>query len=287
MQVVRSLSNNAVLAQTGDGAKCVLVGKGIGWNKRLGDAVDMAAVTHRFVPDGTHTLPQLAAFISDIPLDIVLVAQKVVAALTARTAITGSQGLLLTVADHIHTARLRLETDEGDHPLGWEVAQLYPDEFAAGREAVAIVERELGWSLPNGEAVAFALHLINAAAGGGNMAKTADMTRRIRQILDVVQAVLGRSLADDSMNVARFVTHLRYLFLREQQGRKLRETPAELHAALQSARPREYTSAGRIGTLLADQYGWAISTDEILYLALHVSRLVDAATAAAPDRADR
>jgi beta-glucoside operon transcriptional antiterminator len=60
-------------------------------------------------------------------------------------------------------------------------------------------------------------------------------------------------------------------------SRKLTETPAELHTALRSARPREYTSAGRIGTLLADQYNWSISTDEILYLALHVSRLVDAA----------
>lgn len=267
-----------MLAQTGDGAKCVLVGKGIGWNKRLGDAVDMAAVTHRFVPDGTHTLPQLAAFISDIPLDIVLVAQKVVAALTARTAITGSQGLLLTVADHIHTARLRLETDEGDHPLGWEVAQLYPDEFAAGREAVAIVERELGWSLPNGEAVAFALHLINAAAGGGNMAKTADMTRRIRQILDVVQAVLGRSLADDSMNVARFVTHLRYLFVRIEGGQQIQDGMAVTLAPAVAGIPGAQRAAERVsGPFEMD--GAHLTRDEVSYLALHIARLEQSAVA--------
>ena len=283
MQVVRSLSNNAVLAQTGDGAKCVLVGKGIGWNKRLGDAVDMAAVTHRFVPDGTHTLPQLAAFISDIPLDIVLVAQKVVAALTARTAITGSQGLLLTVADHIHTARLRLETDEGDHPLGWEVAQLYPDEFAAGREAVAIVERELGWSLPNGEAVAFALHLINAAAGGGNMAKTADMTRRIRQILDVVQAVLGRSLADDSMNVARFVTHLRYLFVRIEGGQQIQDGMAVTLAPAVAGIPGAQRAAERVSGLF-EMDGAHLTRDEVSYLALHIARLEQSAVAGQTDR---
>lgn len=285
MQVVRSLSNNAVLAQTGDGAKCVLVGKGIGWNKRLGDAVDMAAVTHRFVPDGTHTLPQLAAFISDIPLDIVLVAQKVVAALTARTAITGSQGLLLTVADHIHTARLRLETDEGDHPLGWEVAQLYPDEFAAGREAVAIVERELGWSLPNGEAVAFALHLINAAAGGGNMAKTADMTRRIRQILDVVQAVLGRSLAADSMNVARFVTHLRYLFVRIEGGQQIQDGMAVTLAPAVAGIPGAQRAAERVSGLF-EMDGAHLTRDEVSYLALHIARLEQSAVAGQTDRGE-
>lgn len=285
MQVVRSLSNNAVLAQTGDGAKCVLVGKGIGWNKRLGDAVDMAAVTHRFVPDGRHTLPQLAAFISDIPLDIVLVAQKVVAALTARTAITGSQGLLLTVADHIHTARLRLETDEGDHPLGWEVAQLYPDEFAAGREAVAIVERELGWSLPNGEAVAFALHLINAAAGGGNMAKTADMTRRIRQILDVVQAVLGRSLADDSMNVARFVTHLRYLFVRIEGGQQIQDGMAVTLAPAVAGIAGAQRAAERASGLF-EMDGAHLTRDEVSYLALHIARLEQSAVAGQTDRGE-
>lgn len=109
------------------------------------------------------------------------------------------------------------------------------------------------------------------------MTATAQMTQDLHRILAIIREEYGVEIDEDSMDVARFVTHLRYLFLREQQGRKLTETPAELHTALRSARPREYTSAGRIGTLLADQYNWSISTDEILYLALHVSRLVDAA----------
>jgi beta-glucoside operon transcriptional antiterminator len=141
--------------------------------------------------------------------------------------------------------------------------------------------------LPEVEAVPLALHLVNAQFDTSDISTTAQMTQTLHRTLDIIREEYGVEIDEGSVEVARFVTHLRYLFLREQQGRKLRETPAELHAALQSARPREYTSAGRIGTLLADQYGWAISTDEILYLALHVSRLVDAATAAAPDGADR
>lgn len=158
---------------------------------------------------------------------------------------------------------------------------LYPAEVAVARAALNLVAQERGIRLPDVEAVPLALHLVNAQFDV-DISTTARMTQTLASILAIIREEYDIQIDEGSVEFARFVTHLRYLFLREQQGRKLGQTAAELHDALRSARPREYTSAGRIGTLLAEQYNWTISTDEVLYLALHVSRLVDAAAATIP-----
>ena len=134
-------------------------------------------------------------------------------------------------------------------------AYLYPAEVQVARAALDLVADERGVRLPDVEAVPLALHLVNAQFDTGDIATTAQMTQTLHRVLAIIREEYGVEIDEGSVEVARFVTHLRYLFLREQQGRKLRETQAELHNALRSARPREYTSAGRIGTLLADEYG--------------------------------
>lgn len=284
MQVVRVFNNNAVLAQTDTGDKCVLMGKGLGWKKGLGDEVDMAQVTQRFVPDGAHTLPQLASFIADVPLEIVLVAQKATHLLTTRTHTPGSQALLLAVADHLNGMRHRLGHDDGEHPLVWEVAQLYPTELAAGHEAIALVTTELGWQPPPGEAVAFALHLVNAASGDGGIERTVTMTRRIRRILDVVAAVLEKPLDHESMNVARFVTHLRYLLVRITDNTQIEDgLAASVCTGVLDTLPRALRAAERIRGLF-ELDGDRLTPDEVAYLALHIARL-DSATPTPPTAA--
>ena len=179
MEVVRALNNSAVLATSGSGERCVLMGKGIGWNKGLGDAVDMAAVTQRFVPDGSHSLPQLAAFLADIDLDIVLVA------------------------------------------------------------------------------------------------KSAQMTRRISEILDVVAARTGADIHADPMNVARFVAHLRYLLARMDEDRLIEDGSSRGLVDLRESHPEAHAAAEDLRSVFS-AHGRAITADEVGYLSLHIARLTSA-----------
>ncbi|GMA38514.1 transcription antiterminator BglG [Mobilicoccus caccae] len=275
MEVVRALNNSAVLATSGSGERCVLMGKGIGWNKGLGDAVDMAAVTQRFVPDGSHSLPQLAAFLADIDLDIVLVAQSIVELAARRLGVAGEQPLLLTIADHIHHAQLRLGAEEGPHPLSWEIDQLYPEEAVIGREAAELVEQELGWALPQGEPTAFALHLVNARFATGDLAKSAQMTRRISEILDVVAARTGADIHADPMNVARFVAHLRYLLARMDEDRLIEDGSSRGLVDLRESHPEAHAAAEDLRSVFS-AHGRAITADEVGYPSLHIARLTSA-----------
>jgi beta-glucoside operon transcriptional antiterminator len=283
VHVLKVFNNNVVLALDNRNVEHVLFGRGLGFKVAPGSTVDPGRVERRFVPGGPASADRVAALIDQIPLEDIELSEQIVALARARLGAHITDHVLLPLADHLNFALRRIAegTPEIEYPLRWEVQYLYPAEVAVAREALDLVATARGVRLPEIEAVPFALHLVNAQFDA-DMSTTAQMTQDLNQVLAIIRDEYGVEIDEGSMEVARFVTHLRYLFLREQQGRKLNQTPAELHAALRSARPREYTSAGRIGTLLADRYGWDVSTDEILYLALHVSRLVDAAAAAAP-----
>ena len=285
MHVLKVFNNNVVLAVDDPGVELVLFGRGLGFKVKPGSTVDPDRVERRFTPGGSASAERIAALVDEIPLAEIELAERMVALARSRLGAHITDRVLLPLADHLSFALRRMENGavEIEYPLRWEVQYLYPAEVAVARDALDLVERERGVRLPDVEAVPLALHLVNAQFDA-DMTGTAQMTQDLHRILAIIREEYGVEIDEGSMEVARFVTHLRYLFLREQQGRKLTETPAELHTALRSARPREYTSAGRIGTLLADQYGWAVSLDEILYLALHVSRLVDAAEAGIPKK---
>lgn len=285
MRVRKVFNNNVVLAADERDAELVLFGRGLGFKATPGSVVDPRRVERRFSPSGSASADRIAAMVDEIPADDIALAERLVDLARNRLGQRISDHVLLPLADHLSFALRRAARGvaEIEYPLRWEVQYLYPAEVAAARDMLDLVATDRGVRLPEVETVPLALHLVNAQFDA-DMTATAQMTTDLHRILDIIREEYGVRIDETSMEVARFVTHLRYLFLREQQGRRLTETPAELHAALRSARPREYTSAGRIGTLLAEQYGWTVSTDEILYLALHVSRLVDAASAGTPNQ---
>ncbi len=285
MKVLKVFNNNVVLGLDEHGAELVLLGRGLGFQMAPGAEIDPARVERRFVPSGAAPAERIAAFVDEIPFADLELTERIVDLARSRLGAHVTEHVLIPMADHLSFALRRAAEGAGEieYPLQWEVQSLYPAEVAVAREALDLVATERGVRLPDVEAVPLALHLVNAQFGAVDLSTTVQMTELLREVLGIIGAEYGVEIDERSVDVARFVTHLRYLFVREQQGKKLRETPEELHAALRSARPREYTTAGRIGELLADRFGWAITTDEILYLALHVSRLVDAASASEPD----
>ena len=272
-EVVRVLNNNAVLATDRVGGQVVLLGRGIGFGAHLGDPVDAAAASQVFVPDQAHSVSRLVAFVSEAPMEVMTVAAKL-AEQAARTAgVRATQALVLALADHLQFAADRARQGiEIEYPLRWEVAQLYPKEYALGREAVAVASNELGVDLAPGEATAFALHLVNAQSASGDLSATEETTTRLLQVLRTVTNYLRIDVPDDSMAMARFVTHLRYLFVRLQSNDLIDESPAGLVESVQAGAPDAFRAAEKVRALL-EMNGSHLTRAELAYLALHIARL--------------
>ncbi|MGC3994639.1 MAG: PRD domain-containing protein [Propionicimonas sp.] len=273
MEVLKVYNNNVVLAADG-GREVVLTGRGLGYQARRGDVVDAGKVQQVFVPDAQHDIDQLSAFLTEIAPEYLALAAEVLRRAQGELGTTFGQGMVIPLADHLSFAvkRVRQHIEVG-YPLKAEVAHLYPNELRVARDAVALVRERTGVDIPADEAVPVALHFVNAVFASDDLSRTVQMTALFRQVFEVLDASYGRRFDTESLNAARFITHLRYFFVRVDSGLQLVENPESFTSTIRASFPQAYACAERVKALLELRLEKPITADEVVYLTLHVARL--------------
>ena len=183
---------------------------------------------------------------------------------------------VMALADHICGAIQRAQRKQNiEYPLEAEVRSLYADEYAKGVAMVDAMNTYLGGALPRSEAVALALHLVNAGFSGGDLSATYTMTGIIQQMIAVIEGAYGITLAQDSVNVARFITHLRYLFVRIHQHEQLDDELQPIIESIKTSYPKACQCARQLAVVVKMRLGSDLTEAEIAYLALHVARVTN------------
>jgi beta-glucoside operon transcriptional antiterminator len=272
--IKRVYNNNVLLAMEDDDTEVVLLGKGIGFQRRPGEVLDTSLADQRFVAEGLYRAPQLADLLSDAPTDHIAVAQTITELGHATLGLEPRQSLMIPVLDHLTFAVRRAQQGAHiDFPLRWEVAQLYPAEAALGRQVVTLVNETLGVHLQDDEWVAFALHFVNQQWTKGDFSKTVAMTETISRVFLRLAERWGRPIDENASSAARFVTHLRYVFARAASHKQLQTSRLDVLSAVQEAYPEALEAAEDIAELIGESINRVITKDEVSYLALHTTRL--------------
>lgn len=284
MRVIQVLNNNVVLADD-SGTTVIATGRGLGFRLQPGDPIAREDIQRVFVPRGDDDTQALAQLLADIPANHLMLADCVLTRLAAEghrpaAVARASASATIALADHVSFAISRVR--EGiamTYPLRSEIEHLYPEELAAADRFVVLASSAISdIDLPAQEAVPLALHLVNAAFTSGDLSETMRMTEVITQIFDVVEQFYGRRLERDSLTVARFAAHLRYFFVRAEQGRQLDDDSDAMARLIVDAYPEAYRCAQHVCTMLQVRLGTHITPAEVAYLTLHIQRF------AAPQR---
>ena len=104
------------------------------------------------------------------------------------------------------------------------------------------------------------------------------MTESLSQIVSEISTSLGPEISLDSMSVARFVTHLRYLYVRISKDNQIESAPPVLVSALHEAHPEVRIVADQVRQLI-ESGGGKLTNAEVSYLEIHVARLATAVRA--------
>lgn len=274
MRVVRAFNNNVVLATTEVGHEVILTGRGLGFQTRPGQVVDTSKVVKTFVADDGPETDRVGQLLTDIPPEIIDLVSSSLASTGLGHRATHAPALMVALADHVNFALQRAQAGTRvEYPLRAEVTHLYPDEYAQATELLTALNSRVETALPESEAVALSLHLVNAGVASGDLSFTYAMTEVIGQMLDVIEQSYGVTLDRDSVNIGRFVTHLRYLFVRIQQHKQLEADSAHIGQVIRDSYPRELQCALRLASLVEIRLGEQLTGDEVAYLTLHVARV--------------
>lgn len=274
MDILRVFNNNVVLARDG-GQEVILTGRGLGFKAKPGQRVDDSKVVRKFVPSDGRDPDHVAELLADIPPEMIRLVTDAMTRVGLGQQAEETPTLVMALADHVVGALRRAKRGVSmEYPLDAEVRSLYAREYVQGEALVSALNDSLHGALPRSEAVAFALHLVNAGFSNGDLSYTYTMTGVIQQMLAIIEKTYNISLGRHNVSVGRFITHLRYLFVRIYQGRQLDSEPEPVIEAIRQSYPDQVRCARKIADVVAIRLGAELTAAEIAYLALHVARVV-------------
>lgn len=275
MIVKKRINNNVILAEE-NAKEMIVTGKGIGFRAYPKDEVDQTKVEQLFLPTGKWDTMQIAALLKDTDIAdiqlaeaIILIGEKLLQQKIQRTS-------MLSLLDHIIFALERSkEKIAMKSPIEWEVKHFYPQEMKIGEQAVELINRIKGVKLPESEQIFIALHFVHYQIdSSATMPEMMTYLETIRDITQMIKFEFQMEIDEDSVYFQRFLHHLKcYLLIRkgEEEKRFIRQPLARL---IKEDYQREFKCARKIDCYLTEKYGVAPSSDEQVYLTLHLARLI-------------
>lgn len=275
MQIEKILNNNVVQAMDND-VEYIVMGKGLGFQKKVGETVDKEKVEKTFVLENPEIEAEWTRAYVDLPdgemqvfLNIITFAEDVL-----QTKFEPS--FFIALADHLHYAIER--SREGislQNSLAWEVRKFYPREYEIGKEALRLIADDLEVELADDEAASVALQFVNAQKDVGLHEKDQQMTQIVVGISEIVRLDFACDLEQDSFSYNRFITHLRYLAQRIVSGVSGGKNDAFLYEQVKVNYPKSFICTQKVVTYIKSSYAFELSLDEQVYLTIHIQRFRD------------
>lgn len=278
MHVIKRINNNVVLVSQ-EGVKMIVVGRGLGFKAYPGDAVNEDFVEQRFVLTDDDNEAYYVKLLRDTHPKLLRLAQRIVDAAEADLNQSLPSKIVFALADHIGFTFKRMRDGLAiKHPMAWEIRQLFPAEYRAGEHACEILRRATKLDVPDAEAAFFAMHFVNALGGLGSNYDAQDLTETMLGVVDVIECHFGHPVNQSTRAFSRFVVHLRYCLIArlapEQVPRDLESAQEELYDLVRTAYPEAFACANEVSEYLREQRLGSSTKNDVLYLTLHINRLV-------------
>lgn len=274
MKVIKVINNNLVQSQDESGQEVLVMGCGLGFKKKAGDAIEESKIEKIYKYDEKDYLEQLKLLLSKTPLEHVQVANEIIHYAKFSLGKKLSDNIYITLTDHISFSIQRAKQGiEVSNALLWEIKRFYNHEYLVGKEALSIIERRLGIVLPEDEAGFIALHLVNASMDCMEMRQTTEMTKMIQNIVNIVKYHFQKELDEYSIHYERFLTHLKFLVNRILTGMEIEGDDTEFLQVLKEQYKTEYQCALKVREYVKKEYGREMTEDELVYLTVHIKRI--------------
>ena len=275
MRIQKIINNNIVVSTNNANSEMIVMGKGLGFKKAVGDTIDERLIEKTYVITNEWNVNKLSRLLLDIPIEHIQVANEIISFARVSLGKKLSENLFLTLADHIHYAVQRYQEDIVlPNALLWEIKRFYNHEFLIGKEALNIIRQRLQIELPEDEAGFIALHIVNANLNMDTIHQVSEMAATIHHILNIVKYHFKVEIDEYSLSYERFVTHLKFFIQRLFSDTRLNDLEtAQLMFKIKEQYTNEYTCALKIDNYVQKVFHRALEEDELIYLTIHIKRI--------------
>lgn len=281
MKIDRILNNNVVIVLGDRPQETIVMGKGIGFNKKPGELIDNARIEKVFSLNNPYS-DHFTALLEKVPANCISATEDIIT--LAKSSLTAKlhPSVMISLVDHLHYALERFaENVLIPNALLWEIKKLYVQEYNIGKAALDIIFRHTGVFLPEDEAGYIALHLVNAQLND-NMQNTMKITRFMQDIRSMVQYHFNITYNEEALSYQRFITHLKFFAQRILNNLSNGDENTKPDAApddppLSQLVRQKYVIAHRcsekINKYIQLHHSHTLTDDEMMFLTIHIEQL--------------
>lgn len=281
MLVIAKTLNSSVVLVEQNGQQMILIGKGIGYGKKAGMAIQYDEVSQVFMPIDSLYVKRMLESIDSIEEIYFEISQDVVTYAERVLGCTLNPHVYFALTDHLNFAIERFKKGMTiSNRVCWEIKTYYSSEYGIGEFTLERINQKLGYQLPIEEAANIAFHIINAQS---DSTESVDSTNNIdstkaallvAKIVSIVKYTVGERMTQDDIHYERFILHVKFFVKRFYSDRMLDDDDDTLFEHFKMKYPKAMECGLRIKQYIHNNFERDISNEETTYLAVHIYRLL-------------
>ena len=272
MIIGKIINNNVVSSWDEEGKEIIIMGRGLGFQKKTGQEVAEDGIEKIFRLESKDVRERFKDLLASMPLEYIQVSADIISYARKNLNTKLSQNVYLTLTDHIGFAIERFKDGmDFSNALYREIKRFYPQEFGIGMHALCLIEERTGIRLPDDEAASIAIHLVDAEFDI-KVRDTWAMTNMIQDMMQILEGSLNLP-PEDSLYRDRLASNLKFL-----AHRMLLLPPVEgredevFRDFVRNHCSREYGLAEKVKMHVKEKYGCEMTGEEQIYLALQLKQ---------------
>ncbi|MCH1961090.1 BglG family transcription antiterminator LicT [Romboutsia hominis] len=277
MLIQKIYNNNVVLVVDDETNKeLVLTGCGIGFKKKVGEKVDQDKIEKKFVMEDENLAKKITRIVTEVDEDIFNVTSKIIEYAKQNLNAELDDYIYVALADHISFAVKRYNQNiEIKNDLLYEIKRIHKKEFQIGMWAIDYINKEFNVNFTKDEAAFIAMHIINANYKESTK-ESFLMTKIVKEILNIIRYYYSVEFKEDDFNYDRLVTHLKFFAKRLIKKEQVENNDNELLEIIKIQYEKPYNCSCKIKKYIEDNHEYVVTEDELLYLTLHINRVIAA-----------
>jgi len=269
-RVAKVLNSNAVLAQDEEENQVVLMSKGIGFGKRVGEKIQDNSEDRKifYIHEDSVNSAKLKQIDSQVQ-QVEEVTREIVEVARERLHIDNSK-LYGALLDHITFAVECLHMGLPiDNPFCGEIAILYSREYETAQIAAEIIKERIGVEIGDGETGFIALHLYSARKNR-HIRSAMKSTRVYSEILSMVGIAIDKRLDNTHAPAKSFLLSLHCLVTLTVNRNPI---VMKLNQQVKLSMLDSYRTALQVAKMIYNEMDVQLSEDAIAFIAVDIEKL--------------
>ena len=273
-QIDKVLNNNIVqCTEIGKDIECMVLGKGIGFQKVRGERIDSSLIEKIYFVKDKKNITRYQQLVEQCDDSLVEVVEDVIHQMELKFGDVYDEYLHIALLDHLNFSIYRMNNNiEVKNIFLEEFSIMYSEEYAFAKAMLEYINKQLSIDLPYSEVGFITLH-IHSAIHEESVSKSALYMQIISECVQHIENQLQMHLDPCSLERMRLVTHLKFAL---ERAKKQIELDNPVLNSLKNSYPKTFEIAQSLGEMLEREFDVHLYEGELGYLALHIQNIINA-----------